>query len=300
MQALVIGKSVVGDGLEPFKDHHDVCETKSVAWCGPKKVCCCTVEILGPMQVFFMVMALGAIAFLIAEYVRKDGGPDATRTIQWVLWILVCIYLVWLGKSIYVLRGFRMEIDKFRALNNKMRKEVEDLTAQNHEYAAKNTEHEKLNQDLAAQVNSLGHVEQRLSSLSGDCNGSVKQARQFLDRLERNLRLDTLNSVFQFFDRADRNRDTRVSGEEIDMFVDNLGFLWKHLPSFDPGEMKAAIAEQGGITIDQVHKLVEAMMLDQEAHDAVRLSQKLQKALKRSKSDLEVSAETIVPGQADL
>merc|ERR1719414_2909672 len=120
--------------------------------------------------------------------------------------------------------------------------------------------------------------------LSADCNGSVQQARILLERLERNIRLDTVNSVFLFFDRSDRNKNGRVDVEEVDMFVDNLGFLWKHLPAFQPASLKQAIIEKGGLSLDQVHKLVEAMMLDQEAVDAAALSNKLEAAIKTEPS----------------
>jgi len=293
----MLGKAAAED-IKPFKESDDS-EAKTVAWIGPKKVCCCTLEIHGPLQLVFVALALAAIVFLFIEYLRDDGGPDAPRTIAGVLFILVCFYLVYLGKAIYILRAFRREIDKFRGLNQRLKGEIDNLSEQNKEYNAKNVEHENLNRDLSEKIGTLGHVEEKLTMLSADCNGSVQQARVLLERLERNIRLDTVNSVFLFFDRSDRNKNGRVDVEEVDMFVDNLGFLWKHLPAFEPTAMKKAITEQGGLSLDQVHKLVEAMMLDQDAVDAATVANKLETAFRKTQSSLKAadSVEVLTPGQ---
>jgi len=292
--------AAAADGVKPFKNDGDGDgdgDGKTGVWIGPKHVCCCVVEIHGPLQLLFFFLAILALVLLIVQYVRF--GFEVVRTIMGVLFIGVCIYLIWLGKAIYILKAFRKEVDKFRSLNKRLKGEVENLAQQNANYDMKNQEHEKLNQDLSGRVEDLAHVEKQLSVLSSECNGSVQQARQLIERLERNIKLDTVNSVFLFFDRADRDRNGKVDGNEVGLFVDNLGFLWKHLPSFDGAQMKASIMESGGLSLDQVHKLVEIMMLDGETSEPEAMAKKLEKVFMKedaSKQDLEASAATTYPG----
>mmetsp|Transcript_4951 Transcript_4951/g.6928 ORF Transcript_4951/g.6928 Transcript_4951/m.6928 type:complete len:108 (-) Transcript_4951:27-350(-) len=98
-------------------------------------------------------------------------------------------------------------------------------------------------------------------------------------RLERNLQLNTVNSAFLFFDRADTNKDGKIDGDEVAQFVDSLAFLWQHLPHFDPEHMKAAITKQGGISMEQVQKLVDAMMLNMESVDPAELARRVEETL---------------------
>jgi len=301
MKGMVVGKvcETAKDGVMPFQDVDDVeAGTKDICWIGPRHIGCCVLEIYGPLQLFFAVLFLAAVVFLIVEYARE--GYDTARTIAGVLFILVCLYLVWLGKAIYILKAFKKEIEKFRSLNKKLKENVQKLETQNKEYEKQNMEHQALNQELGDKIGDLSHVEKQLSVLSAECNGSVQQARQLLERLERNIKLDTVNSVFLFFDRADRDKSGKVDGTEVNLFVDNLGFLWRHLPQFRPEEMKAAILEQGGISLEQVHKLVEAMMLEEEGRNPEALARKLEGVFARtSPRSKDVEDAALAPGHTN-
>merc|ERR1719362_424378 len=106
---------------------------------------CCVLEINGPLQLLFAFLALLALIFLIVEWVRNDGGFDVARTISGVIFVAVCVYLGWLSKAIYILKAFRKEIDTFRALNKRLKGEVEVMIQENRTYAAKNAEQDKAN-----------------------------------------------------------------------------------------------------------------------------------------------------------
>jgi len=214
------------------------------------------------LQLLFLFLAVTALGFLIAEFLRDDGGPDTARTISGVLFILVCLYLVYLVKTIYILKAFRREITMFKSLNRRLKGEVVGFAVQNHEHTAKNNEHRKLNQELSKRVDELQSLEQRLSMLSTECNGSALQAAQLIERLERNTKLNTSNSIHLFFGHADKNKNGRIDVEEVDSFVESLCFFTKHFPAFKPEAVKADIITQNGLSLDQVHKLVDSMLPD--------------------------------------
>mmetsp|Transcript_152749 Transcript_152749/g.470344 ORF Transcript_152749/g.470344 Transcript_152749/m.470344 type:complete len:305 (+) Transcript_152749:81-995(+) len=297
MQALK--SSPHGGGVRPFKDAAESEEeepTPAAAWIGPYHVGCCVVEIHGPLQIVFGALAALASVFLIVELWRE--GFDTLRFIAGLVFISVCVYLVWLGKAIYLLKAFRKEIEKFRGLNQQLKGEVAKLETQNQSHDSKNKEQRRLNGELSDRVSDLSRVERQLGVLSVECQGSVAQARHVLERLERNVKLNTVNSAFLFFDRADRDRNGRVDGGEVSHFVDSLAFLWCHLPHFDAARVKASIAQQGGISLEQVHKLVDGMMLDPEAGDPAALARRLEGALagpEASEDELDRSARTISP-----
>lgn len=305
------GKSTA---VKPFKDDPEAGKDKEekgendtpkdLLWCGPKKVGCVVLEIHGPLQLVFIVLALFALFLIIFEACQED--KTELRIIAPLCFLLVCLYIVWLAKGIYVLKWMRMEIIKFRKLNGELKGQVETMKTQNEEYERRNEEHEKLNTELSSQVKEmsgqnatyqqqnaeyeksntdlknkvgeLSKVERRLALLTTECNGNVHEAKSLIERLERNVKLDTVNSVFLFFDRTDRDKNGRLDPSEIALFVDNLSFLWKHLPSFDKERMKATLIEQGGMSLEQVHDLVDAMMVEDEEQRI----QKLRKTISRS------------------
>jgi len=256
------GRSAVMDTVKPFKGCDDDGDAKAAAWIGPKHVGCCVLEINGPLQLLFAFLAFLAFIFLIVEYVRSDGGFDWIRTIAGVVFIVVCVYLGWLSKAIYILKAFRKEIDNFRALNKRLKCQVEVMTEENREYAEKNADQKKYNQSLQDKVQDLSRVQGQLSILNNECKGNVEQAHQFLERLERNMKLDTVNSVLLFFDRSDTDKNGCISVDEVNKFVHQLSFLWSGVPGFDIEVVKAAIIEAGGLSLNQVSQLVEAMLLE--------------------------------------
>lgn len=236
--------------------------SKSIAWIGPRHVGCCVVEIHGPLQLLFMFLAVVAFGFLVAEFLRKDGGPDAVRTISGMMFIFVCIYLAYLGKAIYILKGFRREIAIFKGFNRRLKGEVIGMAVQNQEYTEKNDEQRKLQEELSEKVRDLSSIQQRLSMLSSECNGSVLQARQLIERLERNTKLNTSNIIHLFFGHADRNKNGRIDDDEVDSFIESLSFFTDHFATFKPEALKAAILEQGGLSREQVQELVDSMLPD--------------------------------------
>lgn len=275
-------KSAAQDGIQPFKDEDDPESPKegdqeNVAWIGPHHVGCCVIEIMGPLQLFFSVMVLVATAFLIIELYRE--GVETLRLIGGILFILVCMYLAYLSKAIYLIKAFRKEIDTFTNLNKQLKGQIQTLETENQEYDAKNKEQGQLNQELSQKIGDLAKVEKQLSVLSTQCHGNIEAAKGLVERLERNLKLDTVNSVFLFFDRADQDKSGCVDGIEIAQFVDSLGFLWQHLPQFDASRMKASIAKQGGLSLEQVHRLVDTMMMAPETDDPATLAEKVEGAL---------------------
>mmetsp|Transcript_64193 Transcript_64193/g.187833 ORF Transcript_64193/g.187833 Transcript_64193/m.187833 type:complete len:283 (-) Transcript_64193:419-1267(-) len=267
------------DAVEPFKDSEEGKEEaeEETAWIGPFHAGCCVVELFGPLQILFALLAVVALIFIIVELLRE--GYDTLRFIGGLVFVLVCAYLVWLSKAIYLIKAFHKEVEKFRNLNQELEGEVQKLQGENQSYDGKNKEQARLTAELAGKVDDLSQVERQLGVLAAQCQGSIQQARQFLERLERNLRLNTVNSAFLFFDRADMDKSGKVDGEEVALFVDSLAFLWQHLPHFDPERMKAAIIKQGGISMEQVQKLVDAMMLDMESVDPAELAKRVEDAL---------------------
>jgi len=274
------GKSAVIDTVNPFKDCDDDGNGKTTAWIGPKHVGCCVLEINGPLQLLFAFLAFLAFIFLIIEYARSDGGFDWIRTLAGVVFLVVCVYLGWLSKAIYILKAFRKEIDTFRALNRRLKGEVEVMTQENREYAEKNAEQDRHNQSLYDKVKDLSRVQNQLSILNNECKGNVEQAHHFLERLERNINLDTVNSVLLFFDRSDSDKNDCISADEVDKFVHKLNFLWSNVPGFDLEVMKAAIIEAGGLQHKQVPQLVEAMLHENIGEGPpISLARRLQIAL---------------------
>mmetsp|Transcript_2741 Transcript_2741/g.6396 ORF Transcript_2741/g.6396 Transcript_2741/m.6396 type:complete len:294 (+) Transcript_2741:53-934(+) len=269
-------KSAAVDTVRPFKDVEDPpdneCE-ESAACIGPFHLGWCVVEIHGPVQVIFMVVGVAALTFLTIEVYR---GADTWRVIGGVIFVFVCAYLVWLGKAVYLIKAFRREIDKLKDLRQKLQGEVLKLEEQNREYESKNKAQDTTNQELSHKITDLSYVQKQLIVLSEECQGNVRQARQLLNRLERNLKLDTVNSVLLFFNRADQDTTGKVEGSNIPLFVDNLGFLWRHLPHFHPERVKAAIARKGGISLEQVHELVDSVMRDTDVEDPDVLSHRVE------------------------
>lgn len=155
-------------------------------------------------------------------------------------------------------------IQDLTTITNGLSREKEDLTNQNSDYRRCNAEHERRGQELEAQISDFKRVETQLALLSTECNGSVVEARKLLERLDRNLKLDTANAAILFFDRADRSRSGRLDPSEIPVFVDNLSFLWRHLPTFNKERLKASLIDKGGISLEEVHSLVDEMMVEEE------------------------------------
>jgi len=283
--------------VQPFDEADESGEeTQDIAWIGPYHAGCCVVEIHGPLQIVFAILAALASVFLIVEWWRE--GYDTLRTLSGLVFVLVCLYLVWLGKAIYLLKAFRKEIEKFRGLNQQLQGEVQRLEGQNLAYGSKNSEQARLGEELSGRVEDLRRLERQLGVLSAECQGSALQARQVLQRLERNVKLDTVNSALLFFDRADSNRNGRVDAGEVSRFVDSLEFLWRHLPCFDAEGMKASIVRRGGLSLEQVHELVDGLMLGLEAGDPVALAQRLEGALARAEpgdEELDRSSRTVSP-----
>mmetsp|Transcript_102652 Transcript_102652/g.203782 ORF Transcript_102652/g.203782 Transcript_102652/m.203782 type:complete len:295 (-) Transcript_102652:58-942(-) len=288
MLSLMYGKSASlmygkASELEDGTTRPDECwneTTKSSqpsAWIGPKHIGCCVIEIHGPLQLLFMFLAVTAVGFLIAEFLREDGGLDAVRTISGMLFIFVCIYLTYLGKALYIVKAFRREIVEYKVLNRRFKGEVVGMAIQNQSYIEHNFEHRKLNTELSEKVGDLTNLEQQFSMLSTECNGSVVQATQLIERIERNTKLNTSNLVHLFFGHADKNQNGRIDAEEVDSFVESLRFFSSYFATFKPEALKAAILEQGGLSLDQVQKLVDSMLPDgeleeQEDADAVAVT----------------------------
>lgn len=304
-----------GREILPFKDDPaDGILDKQLLF-GPFKLWCCVVEVYGYCQVLFWLLATAALVFVIWEIARK--GSDFWRIAAVAGFFLTSGLLVWFAKGIYVLRLMRKETGRYRKLNDEMKTKLEDLTGNNEGYKKENAnqehlnkelkdqvencngqitnmktqneEHhrqnkiqEKLNTELAKKIKDLQHVEKQLGLLSQECQGSVTQARTVLERLEKNIRLDTINSVFLFFDRCDSNKDGTVEVSEIEKFVDSLSFLFKKLPTFNQEKMKKELKAQGGITLDQVHNLVEAILKEEDEKDPKALDQKLGRSFTRS------------------
>mmetsp|Transcript_127217 Transcript_127217/g.223941 ORF Transcript_127217/g.223941 Transcript_127217/m.223941 type:complete len:434 (+) Transcript_127217:59-1360(+) len=336
-----------GDGGKKVKDLPDEDKPASAdeTWCGPYRVGPLVFELYGPLQGLFVILTLVALVLLIIEVARDDRDPLRIAVAAFL--VLTLVYLVWLGKSLYVLKRFQKQITTFKTLNRQLngqvqelegqndeykkkneehsklntqlRSEVEDLSAQNDNYIQQNKKHQQLNGELAAtadklkgdvenltaqgetykkqnqrheenihqleeQVDDLKHVENQLTLLSQECNGSVQQARGLLERLERNLRLDTVNTVFLFFDRIDKDKSGKLDPSEISLFVDNLSFLWKHLPNFDKEELKAQLIDQGGITMEQCHTLVEGMLAEEDEKAPEKMEERLGRSFGRTQS----------------
>jgi len=244
-------------GVQPFNDSEEEV-VRNLVWIGPYHVVCCVVEIYGPLQIVFAALALLAAAFVVIELWREE--VDTFRLVVGVVFIAVCIYLTWLCKSIYLLRAFRKEIDNYDALNKQLKGQMGTLEAQNKAYDIRNREQERLIGQLNDRVSDLTEIEGLLDTLNHECKGNVDMARLTLQRLERNIKLDTLNSAFLFFNRVDRNRDGKLGGRDVVEFVDSLAFLWRYLPHVDPDRVKSSIKEQGSLTMDQVRVLVDGLM----------------------------------------
>lgn len=196
----------------------------------------------------------------------------------------------------------REQVACLEGLNDKLSVELEELQAQSKIYQQQNASYERLNQDLfetnadlkaqvavvASQngafrgenaqyktqnkllldnVKDLQRVEAQLAVFTRQCHGSVSEARVLLERLERDLRLNTVNTVFLFFDRADLNRNGKIDPEEVPLFVNNLSFLWRHLPCFDQDQLQTRLVRQGGVTLEQVHELVNSMMMEDHLYN---------------------------------
>lgn len=153
--------------------------------------------------------------------------------------------------------------------------QMEDLTQQNETYAEQNVEQQRVNEELATQVGEYKILERRLALLASDCGDNVEQARFVIERLERNLRLGTLNTIFMFFERSDTNSDGQISEDEVDDFVDYLTNLWRHLPFWDPEMVRRAIISQGGLSRAQLRLLVEAMMMEEDVRNALEFERRL-------------------------
>lgn len=258
--------------VKTFSDAED--GVQCTAWAGPFHAGLCTVEILGPLQVVFACLAALAAAFLVIEYWRD--GIDAFRFAHGSVLLAACGYLAWLAKHIYVIKAFRKEVETFESLNGNLRSELHRLEIASKYHTANNQAQAQLNLDLSQRVLDLIGVERKLLVLSRNCAGSVMQARKALQRLERNLKLNTLNSAVLLFDRADADRNGRVDGEDAVQFIDSLAFLWSHLPSFDSKLLTSTMLSQGGVSIGQVHGLIDVIMKDVESIDPVQLARALE------------------------
>jgi len=291
------------EAVTPFDDgEEEEVKVPGVALLGPYHVGLCVVEIIGPLQVVFAVLALAALIFLLVEWIRE--GLDVLRTAVGVAFALLCLYLVWLSKSIYLLRAFRKEIDRYSLNNRELQGEVAQLEDHNRSHEANNREQERLQAELSDRVSDLFQLERLLGVFSQECKGSVLLARQSLERLERNVKLDSVNSALLLFTRANRDGDGKVSGGEVFKFVDSLSFLWSHLPHFEAERMRATIAKRGRLAPEDVPKLVDGMMSELESGDPAAPARKLETTLlggsDASDGELDRSAVTICPPNARM
>lgn len=283
----------------PFKQQ-DAGVADNQLWFGPKHVGCFVLEIYGPMQLLLWALILPAMVFLGIEIDKqsKEDFVDYHRYSTAIGCVAFAIVLCPFAKALYIIKLLRMEILNFRKLNRALQTQVEEFTKQvgdfakeNDTYKTANSRHTELNAelcqqfekqqrecirqeeintklshevgDLKATVSDLQRVEKQLLLLSNECAGSVEQARGLLTRLERNLKLDTVNTVFLFFDRCDRDNDGKIDASELDLFLNNIANLFKHVEGFSKQNMRASLLDQGGLTLEQAHTLVEAIMLEE-------------------------------------
>jgi len=301
--------SKFSSAVRPFEEDDDEGLAKHM-WFGPVDLVVCKVGLYGPCQLGFVLLALVALVFLIIEI--DNPRSDEVRYIQVIGFVISSLLLSWFAKALYILKQFREEAGRFRKMNDEMDESLKTMEAQNKELKAENDRHktnnkdlngsleglkvvmqcleketeasrtinenhQKVNRNLSEKVAKLGHIEQRLEKVSSECKGGVHEVRIVLDRLERNIRLHTVNSVFQFFDRCDRNKDGRIADGEVKLFVDNIAVLFQHLPSFDKEQMQSVIMDQGGLHLDQVYGLVDALMLEEDNRNPDGLGEKLLK-----------------------
>jgi len=240
----------------PFK-HQDADVADKQLWFGPTHIGCFVLEIYGPMQLLLWALILPAMVFLGLEIDKqsKEDFVDYHRYSTAIGCLAFAILLCPFAKNLYIIKLLRLEILNFRKLNRALQSQVEEFTKQvgdlakeNDTYKTANSHHAELNaelrqqfekqqrectrqeeintklshevSDLKATVSDLQRVEKQLLLLSNECAGSVEQARGLLTRLERNLKLDTVNTVFLFFDRCDRDRDGKIDASELDLFFE--------------------------------------------------------------------------------
>lgn len=235
-----------GDGKDGKKDR-----SPEPLWFGPKEVGPIVIELHGPMQLVFWFLTAVAIGGMCIECIRGKKNWWGLGFVGHVGFFLCAAYLSWIGKAIYILKMFRREIERLKACNE--------------EYEKQNKEHAKLNGELQDKINDLGKVEDQLKILANECAGSVEAAKALLTKLEGSVKLNCVSAIFVFFDKADRNSNGKIDESEVDLFVQNLSFLFSHLPQFNKDDMKATLKAQGGISLEQVNDLVNAIMVADDA-----------------------------------
>lgn len=171
---------------------------------------------------------------------------------------------------------------EMQELNTSLTTQVRDLLSEGEVYKEQNAKHQLQIAALTDKVEDLGCVEKQLGVLANECNGSVVQARSVLERLERDLRLNTANTAFLFFDRIDRKKSGKLANKEVSLFVDNLSFLWRHLPTFNKEKLKVKLTAQGGISLEQVSELVDEMLVEEDTYNRDHLAKQLRRS---SRSD---------------
>jgi len=119
-----------------------------------------------------------------------------------------------------------------------------------------------LNQELSGKIGDLENLEQQLGVLKWNCDGNVIQATQLIERLERNTKLNTSNSIHLFFSYADKNKNGRIDVDEVDAFVDSIRCFKDHFPAFESEKVRRNLTEQGGMSEDHIRGFVETMMPD--------------------------------------
>jgi len=230
----------------------------------------------------------------------EESPSDVARILTAACFLAAAAYLTWIGKGIYIMKWIRLEVVKLMGLNKKLEASIDELVLQSTEFKDNNAEHGRLNQEMAqqldelhgqqdtlalqnmegqkinkvltAQVAELKQVEHMLETLALECSAGVDEVRGLLSRLEKDVRIDTVNTVIQFFDRTDRNKNGKIDPEEINLFVDNLSMLWKHLPGYNKDKMKAAIVEQAGVTMEQLNEmLVEALRVEDDVSNPLNI-----------------------------
>mmetsp|Transcript_88282 Transcript_88282/g.248591 ORF Transcript_88282/g.248591 Transcript_88282/m.248591 type:complete len:376 (-) Transcript_88282:57-1184(-) len=281
--------------VRPFGSDYEVDQVDKELWFGPKQFGCCMIEVFGPLQIFFWLVSVVAFVVLVVEIAKQTGDEiiDLHRYLASIGFFVVAIALGWFAKLLYILKIFRAEIGRCKHLNARLEGDLtclelqsakfeeenlryqnlnDELRTENEHFRTENDRHARLNHEasknitsLAAKVVDLQHVERQLAILSKECAGSVQQARSILDRLERNTKLGTVNTIFLFFDRCDTNKDGLIDEHELELFVEHIDNLFKHLEGWNRDTMKSNLLEKGGLTISQVHTLVDIIMLEDKA-----------------------------------
>lgn len=201
-----------------------------------------TISIWGYFHLALLLTVPIALA-LFLQQLLTEGASDVVHLTLAIIGLSLAIALSLAGRLLEVLRV--------------LRKQLKELTVENQRS-------EELNQIMEKKVTHLASLKTGFEKLQGLCQGNVEKAKELIRKSNTKIRCEAMAVVTHLFRTSDKNKDMKLSANELDAFVESLGLVFRTVPGFDADKIRQSIGSE--VTSRDMKAVVELITaFDQSA-----------------------------------